>query len=208
MIVPVLLVAVGLGAASGVFSANRVLSRWLKMAASSLVVVIALVTAEEATAYVVFVTAALCASWIGDLALSFASQRAFVTGLLAFALAHVLYVISFASLGSPNVVWLMIGAAIMAAVGFTVVRWLRPHLPDPLAVPVMVYIVIIGAMVALAFGTVGGSGASWLPEAAVLFAASDILVARNQFTSPSTMNRVLGLPLYFAAQVLFAFSVG
>lgn len=208
MIVPAFLVAVGLGAASGAFSANLMASRWLKMAASSLVVVIALVTTDDVTASVLFVIAALCSSWIGDLALSFDSRRAFVIGLMAFALAHVLYVMSFASLGRPNVVWFMVGAAVMAVVGMLVVRWLRPHLPDPLVVPVIGYILIIGAMVTFAFGTVGGPGASWLPGAALLFAASDIFVARNQFTSPSTMNRVVGLPLYFAAQVLFAFSVG
>jgi uncharacterized membrane protein YhhN len=208
VIVPAFLVAVGLGAASGAFSTNAILSRWLKMAASSLVVVIALVTADDVTAYVVLVIAALCSSWIGDIALSFDVRKAFLIGLMAFALAHVLYVMSFVSLGSPNVVWFMIGAAVMAVVGLQVARWLRPRLPDPMVVPVMGYIVIIGAMVSFAFGTVGGPGAAWLPEAALLFAASDILVARNQFTSPSPMNRVVGLPIYFAAQVMFAFSVG
>ena len=85
MIVPAFLVVVGLGGASGAVSTNAALSRWLKMAASSLVVVVALVAADEATAYLALVIGALCSSWIGDLSLSFDSRRAFVIGLLSFA---------------------------------------------------------------------------------------------------------------------------
>ncbi len=208
MIVPAFLVVVGLGGASGAVSTNAALSRWLKMAASSLVVVVALVAADEATAYLALVIGALCSSWIGDLSLSFDSRRAFVIGLLSFAVAHVLYTVAFISIGPPSVGWLCAGVVLMAVVGALVIRWLRPHLPDALVLPVGGYVVIIGAMVSFSFGTVGGPGASWLPIAAVLFAGSDVLVARNQFTTPSTTNRVIGLPLYFAAQVLFAFSVG
>ena len=42
---------------------------------------------------------------------------------------------------------------------------------------------------------------------AVLFAVSDISVARDQFVRPAFINRLWGLPLYYAAQLLLAGSV-
>jgi uncharacterized membrane protein YhhN len=41
---------------------------------------------------------------------------------------------------------------------------------------------------------------------AVMFAVSDIFVARDRFVSPSVANRLWGLPLYYAAQLIFALS--
>jgi uncharacterized membrane protein YhhN len=48
-----------------------------------------------------------------------------------------------------------------------------------------------------------------LLRAAVLFYLSDITVARDRFvTGPRFLNRLVGLPLYYSAQFLFAFSIG
>jgi uncharacterized membrane protein YhhN len=72
--------------------------------------------------------------------------------------------------------------------------------------PVIAYVAVISVMVVLAFGSYG-SGATWLiPLGATLFFASDLFVARNQFVAPGTVNRVWGLPLYYAAQILLALS--
>jgi uncharacterized membrane protein YhhN len=73
--------------------------------------------------------------------------------------------------------------------------------------PVVAYIVVISVMVVFAFGAFG-DGSTWLiPAGAVLFFASDLFVARNQFVAPDRVNRMWGLPLYYLAQVLFALSV-
>jgi hypothetical protein len=63
-------------------------------------------------------------------------------------------------------------------------------------------------MVATAFGSLGTDPDPRIPVAASLFAASDVLVARQQFVTHSMSNRVIGLPLYFVAQVMFALTVG
>jgi uncharacterized membrane protein YhhN len=42
---------------------------------------------------------------------------------------------------------------------------------------------------------------------AALFFASDLLVARDRFVRPGLANRLVGLPLYYAAQVLLALAV-
>jgi uncharacterized membrane protein YhhN len=42
---------------------------------------------------------------------------------------------------------------------------------------------------------------------AVLFAASDLTVARERFVHRSAWNRVVGLPMYYAGQLLIAWSI-
>ena len=43
--------------------------------------------------------------------------------------------------------------------------------------------------------------------AAILFAISDVSVARDRFVSRDIANKAWGLPLYYIAQLLFAASV-
>ena len=38
--------------------------------------------------------------------------------------------------------------------------------------------------------------------------SADLFVARERFVSPAFGNRAIGLPLYYAAQILFAVSTG
>ena len=68
---------------------------------------------------------------------------------------------------------------------------------------VLAYIFVITTMVALSAGTVAARG-PLLAGAAVLFFASDLAVARHRFVERSSTNKVVGLPLYYAAQLLFA----
>jgi len=42
----------------------------------------------------------------------------------------------------------------------------------------------------------------------LLFALSDVFVARDRFVKAEAINAKLGLPIYFAAQLLLASSVG
>ncbi len=43
--------------------------------------------------------------------------------------------------------------------------------------------------------------------AAVMFYFSDLAVARDRFVEPGPVNRLWGLPLYYAAQFVFAATV-
>ena len=43
--------------------------------------------------------------------------------------------------------------------------------------------------------------------AALLFYASDFFVARDRFVRPGFVNRLIGLPLYYAAQAWFAWTI-
>lgn len=63
-------------------------------------------------------------------------------------------------------------------------------------------------MVGMAFAAFGAGATVIIPIGAVLFYASDIAVARNQFVAPGVVNRMWGLPLYYLAHVLLASTAG
>lgn len=180
-------------------------SRVAKTIASTLVIVLLLVAVDSWTAYAALVLVALVASWIGDLALTFDRSRAFLVGLVSFAAAHVVYTAAFGVRGI-SLAWFLAGAIAMAVFGSLVLGWLEPHRPPQLRVPVRVYVGLIALMVAAAVGTAANEFDLRIPLAAFAFAASDVLVARQRFVEPSSWNRLIGLPLYYLAQVLFAFT--
>jgi len=146
-----------------------------------------------------WVLAALVLSLAGDALLLSARRSAFLAGLVAFLLAHVAYAVAFsgrAELLRWPVLPLLAGVAL-------ILRWLWPHLGD-MKGPVAAYCLVIAAMVWLAMGM----AAPAVRLGAVLFFLSDMAVARDRFVKPGLGNRLVGLPLYYAAQVLLASAVG
>ena len=143
----------------------------------------------------------------GDILLAFGSAGTFLMGLVSFLLGHVAYGAAFFTVGSPGP-WMAAGTLLVMASGVLIWRWLKPHL-GTMEIPVLAYIVVISIMVCGAWGT---CGAPLLPLAvragiiggAVLFYLSDIFVARQRFVVQVPVNRVVGLPLYYAAQFLLA----
>jgi len=180
--------------------------RLFKMAASTSFVAIALSVGGLGNAYGRIVLVALVFSWVGDLLLTFTSRPAFVGGLVTFLLGHVAYSVAFGVLG-VNAAIATAAAIVMSIVGFLVWRWLGPHAGD-MTSPVVAYIVVITVMVGMAFAAFGAGATVIIPIGAVLFYASDIAVARNQFVAPGVVNRMWGLPLYYLAQVLLASTAG
>lgn len=159
------------------------------------------------TVYGRWILAGLVLGWIGDVALLGRSRPSFLTGLGAFLAGHLAYVVAFAVLG-------VLPVAVMAAtppafgLGTLVHRWLRPHIPPSMTAPVVAYVVVISAMVVCALGVIWGGAATWLiPVGAAAFYLSDLSVARDRFVAPGFVNRLWGLPAYYLAQVLLAWSV-
>jgi len=178
----------------------------LKIAASSAFVAVALWCGALASTYGRVVLLALVLSWAGDLLLLSAGSAPFLGGLGAFLLAHVAYCAAFATRPLSSR-WLLAGAALMAIVGVGTLRWLWPHLATAYRVAVTAYVLALGAMVALAIGAAAGWGRPLLAAGALAFAASDVSVARDRFVAPGLVNRLWGLPLYYAAQLVIALSV-
>jgi len=168
-----------------------------KLAASAGFVALALVLRPE-TPFERWIFAGLCLSAAGDLLLLATSRRAFLAGLVAFLLAHVAYALAFAPVSSPSA-WT--GAAIAFATALAL-RWLWPRLGS-LRLPVTAYCAVIGAMLWLALG-VGRLG---IGLGALLFWLSDLFVARDRFVRDEPLNRLVGLPLYYAGQYLIALAL-
>ncbi len=79
-------------------------------------------------------------------------------------------------------------------------------------IPVVAYVVVITVMVIGASSILGErsadlSGRMLVFSGAILFYLSDIFVARQQFVVSQYVNRLVGLPLYYAAQFMIAFSI-
>lgn len=179
----------------------------VKTAASTGFVAIAMAAGALDTWYGRWILVGLALAWVGDVLLALSSRRAFLGGLTAFLLGHVAYVIAF---GVRGFRWVVVGVAAggVALVAMVVWRWLRPHLDAEMVGPVAAYVVVISVMVAMAIGAGGYHGDVRIMVGAGLFYLSDLFVARQRFVTPGYANRLLGLPLYYAGQILLALSVG
>ena len=144
----------------------------------------------------------LVLSFVGDVLLIPRGRKlTFLLGLGAFLAAHCAYSIAFVlhGLDTRAVTWASLA---LVVAGVPIARWLFPHVDGAMRPPVVAYVVAITAMVALAAGAVGGGAQSTLVAGAALFYLSDLCVARERFVKKSLWNGVIGLPLYYVAQLL------
>jgi uncharacterized membrane protein YhhN len=147
--------------------------------------------------------AALVASLAGDVALMVSGG--FLPGLVAFLFAHVAYVMLFArGVGAmPS----RSAAFAVAVYGLAMLAVLWPHLPAGLRGPVAAYVAVISAMGAQAIGRalVQRDAASVATAAgALLFVASDTVLALDRFVAPVPLAPFWILSTYFTAQLLIA----
>ncbi len=157
--------------------------------------------------YGLWILAGLVLGAVGDVCLIPKGQgKAFLAGMIAFLVGHLAFAIAFLSLDLAPF-WLGLSAVAMVAVGGFVLRWLLPNTPQKFKIPVLAYNLVIGAMVILACGATGAGATPLIAVGAIVFAVSDIFVARNRFVSPGFENRLIGIPLYFAAQLMIAATV-
>lgn len=174
------------------------------VAASTFVVAAVALGVPGRSPHGVAILAAMILSWIGDVALLSDKKQLFLVGIGAFLLAHVAFAAAFLSLG-PTPLAVALALVILSPGLVIVIRWIGPK-AGKLTVPVRLYMVAITAMVALAVGIIGTNmGPVWV-LAAHLFFFSDLFVARQRFIHPTPWNRLIGLPPYFAAQLLFVYA--
>ena len=184
---------------------------FLKPTSTLLVIVVAVLsflTPGAQTSYTLWVLAGLWLSLGGDVALMFHSDRAFRIGLLLFLLAHIVYAIAFTVINGFHVQDLVTGAVLLA-LAIAIYLYLRPGL-EKMKVPVVLYILVICFMVNRAISTFFGQAFSttqaWLISlGAILFMASDLVLATNRFRRPLARHRLSLFP-YFAGQLLIALS--
>ncbi|HVC70053.1 MAG TPA: lysoplasmalogenase [Acidimicrobiales bacterium] len=141
---------------------------------------VALTPASDAGARRDWFVAALVCSLAGDVLLMLPSDL-FIAGLGAFLLGHLFYLAGFWS-HHPGAPALAVAGAVvlvgLSPLGARVLKALRSQ--RPIRLPVAVYMVVIGAMLATALATgnvLAGIGAG-------LFVSSDTMIAWNRFVRP------------------------
>ncbi len=155
-----------------------------------------------------FIFLGLMACAIGDvLLLTRTSQKLFIGGIAAFAIGHIAYLSAFVWMQSGSVGYGRFALKVLvaiASVGFFI--WIRRHLPRDMQTPVALYSLIIMMMV------IGALGLPQMPPlylaiiGAVMFAVSDIFVAKDRFVSQNPKNALGITPLYFGGQALIILS--
>jgi uncharacterized membrane protein YhhN len=158
------------------------------------------------TPYGIWIFVGLVLSALGDvLLIPKDSSRAFLAGLASFLLGHVAYTLAFAVRGL-DLVTVAVAMAAVLGLGLAVLRRLLVHVPGNMRGPVLAYVVVISAMLVCAAGTVGRAGMPAIFVGAFAFYLSDLAVARQRFVRRSFVNKAWGLPLYFGAQLILAWT--
>ena len=184
---------------------DRALEVVSKTAASLCFVVLGAIrwTAGDAVGSWLLTGLVLC--MVGDVLL-LGSDRSFDLGLAAFLLGHLAYVGGFRA-ALPLAGWPVMIAVPLAVAGIAVGAWLWPRLGRRRP-SVTVYIAVISLMVWGGLATSSSLALPWTAAAgALLFYLSDLAVARQRFVRPDFVNRAVGLPLYYAGQLLLALTI-
>jgi uncharacterized membrane protein YhhN len=183
----------------------------VKSILSLLFVITALLQLHPVPAYYHYLFVGLIFCVIGDVCLALPQKKAFMVGLVAFLVGHVLYIFSFSSL-IQIYYWISAWLLIIFCMSALIFLWLRPHLKSML-IPVLLYILVITVMASGAWAVFWKSsfqisGRVFILLGSLCFYFSDVFVARSKFIKEEYRNRLLGLPLYYTGQFLLAFSVG
>ncbi len=154
----------------------------------------------------ILLTLGLGWSLAGDVLLAKTNNKSFfLFGLLAFLLAHLLYAWAFIDVGIKYYELTNTSVVVIAAM-IGCYLWLSKHLKGLMKTAVLAYLAAIGLMLITAMIT-RHPAQQLIATGAILFALSDLFVARQRFVSPSFINRLIGLPMYYAAQFMLIFAL-
>lgn len=124
-------------------------------------------------------------------------------GIIAFGIGHLIFIVLFAQIlinkGSRGLPGYIV-AFVLAASGAGMVIWLQPYFGD-VQVPASIYnaIIIIMAMLAVI-----GRGPGLAILGAVLFVASDVVLAMRMFAGVLEWSGPMSWTLYYSAQACLA----
>jgi uncharacterized membrane protein YhhN len=154
----------------------------------------------------VWIMLALGFSWLGDILLMFEENNSifFLLGLSAFFIAQVFYIVFFHNIRMREYIR---GNALLLLVVivyyFILISIISPHLGD-LKLPVRIYGVVLSFMVMLAMHTMfskNRTAGRWMMTGAILFVASDSLLAFNKFYSSFDYAGLMIMLTYGVAQL-------
>ncbi|MBL0133048.1 MAG: lysoplasmalogenase [Chitinophagaceae bacterium] len=151
--------------------------------------------------------AALFFSWMGDLFLLFDSKQPnfFIFGLLSFLTAHIFYIVIFIQLKKllqPNRKWNPIIFLLLLLYTGSLFALLYPTL-GVLKIPVIIYAGVLTSMLLVAAHSFNWqtSIGKWVIAGALLFVASDSLLAINKFYQPFNAAGLAIMTSYGLAQL-------
>lgn len=185
---------------------QRTLSVVGKLVASTTFLVIALLGGALESGWGQALLVGLMFGWIGDACLISKQRHWFVAGLAAFLLGHLAYCVGFLVHG-VDVEVALLALGLLIAPALWIDRWLRPHVPDAMRMPVRAYVAMITGMLALAIAAWQAGAPASVFVGALAFYGSDLSVARDRFIAKQFVNRLWGLPAYYLGQLLLALSV-
>jgi uncharacterized membrane protein YhhN len=148
-------------------------------------------------------------SLVGDVLL-ISTDRLFLFGLIAFLLAHLSYITGFMEETLITTVWsLILAVLIFITIGRLlrrIVGAMRDRSENGLVIPVMLYGTGISLMLYVAMSTIYNpvwktNAAFFVSAGAVLFCASDAILAWNKFVAPIKNGRVWNISLYYLGQI-------
>lgn len=145
----------------------------------------------------VFLSGALVGSVCGDVLLDLPNAALFVYGLAAFLMAHIFYTVLFFRYARKPLAFDMAVIAGLILFGGLMV-WIFRNIDPTLFGPVVAYIVIIITMSISALLVPAAN--RFLFWGALLFIASDLVLAVNKFLIAIPYGRVINISLYFLAQ--------
>ncbi|MFX0102433.1 MAG: lysoplasmalogenase [Candidatus Hodarchaeota archaeon] len=135
------------------------------------------------------------------------NEKAFMLGLVAFLVGHILYVITFWSLNAAP--WIYILLFPYAVIGIFIFKFLKPDLGYK-KIPVIVYTAVILLM---SFATItrfyssSPTSASLVFIGGVSFIISDVILAINKFKGEIKYGTVYNMLTYILGQFLIGFGL-
>ena len=195
-----LIASAALAIAAAPWALNQPLLAWIfKPLATLLVIAHAWPRGGDQLSARHWVRLGLIWSLVGDVALLW-PDKGFLPGLVSFLLAHLAYLMAFTRGTRLAQHWMPFGAYALVAGGVLAALW--PGVPEALRLPVLAYVLCLGAMAAQAavVWRLGRERGAVLAAGGALFMLSDALLATNKFAGPLPLASLWVLASYWAAQ--------
>jgi alkenylglycerophosphocholine hydrolase len=188
----------------GVFAAETRRPRLLCVAKPLTTLLLLGVIGVPHTAFAWWIAAGVLFSLAGDVALLFATNRAFMIGLASFLVAHILYTVAFLSRARVT------GSVVLYAAGIALVTLLLLRRlwagAAGMRAPVAIYGAAIATMAASAYATTAGGALATVAGrlaavGALLFFISDSTLALAKFCRPIRHAALVTLGVYWLGQL-------
>ncbi|GAB3353115.1 lysoplasmalogenase [Lysobacter tyrosinilyticus] len=182
-----------------------------KPLATLLVMAMVIATGGSHSRYGRAVLIGLLLSTLGDVFLMLPQASGgpdwFTFGLASFLFAHIAYLVAFC--GRAKLFAVKLPFVFYALLGGSVLAVLWPHLPEPLRVPVVAYVLVLATMAAQAgavWRRIRDRSTALAALGGAFFVASDATLAIDRFVAPFPTAVIVVLATYWSAQTLIGLS--